>query len=545
MDIVYAACRMPAGAGTQWLDTALAWLRNLPLEGPVQRCWTPLEKRTLAQFLVKFKESHSSHANALADELVREDAASFMQWFTWTLTGWILFWITFIFAFPWSRTAQAIFFWNPKVRDLLSLWFVPILLFALPPLRRRLLAPFRMDLIAAAHLQDLPQLGFFSDTRGTLDGRGPVPILTVLPGLRGTIILRGEAGLGKTSILRWFAANARKPVVFLPAQDCKDGVDTAIAQIIRGVQETGFVRSMVYAGALIVIVDGLNEVSADTRQKIRSFAAEMSKGYVLVGTQPIEWRPPDNARVVDLLPLDHAEAERFLLSRPAGFDAAQKVHGIAYTEAVHIFLDRAFNEAPSEDERSAAELVLSNPFDLNFAADLLAQGLLPNATALIDEAFRLADQGTPGEPGYRAVMGQPFPLARFGRHAVDMRVEDRNWYRPDEYPAEMPCLLARKLVVNRVVRGTVGEEQRIQFRHDRVWDFFIAAAFLADPDLWQKYLDDARFRGAYLRIAEAWDVDAAKRVRDRLVMSAAKTGDHTTSDEFVRRLDVRDQLEVY
>jgi integrase len=50
----------------------------------------------------------------------------------------------------------------------------------------------------------------------------------------------------------------------------------------------GFVRSMVYAGALVVIVDGLNEVSADTREKVRSFAADMSKGIVFVATQPIE-----------------------------------------------------------------------------------------------------------------------------------------------------------------------------------------------------------------------------------------------------------------
>ena len=78
----------------------------------------------------------------------------------------------------------------------------------------------------------------------------------------------------------------------------------------------------------------------------------------------------------------------------------------------------------------------------------------------------------------------------------------------------------------------------------RVWDFFIAASFLSDPDLWQRYLDDARFRGAYLRIAETWPLGAAKRVRDRLVVAAAKSGDHTTSDEFLKRLDVRDPTDL-
>jgi len=353
------------------------------------------------------------------------------------------------------------------------------------------------------------------------------------------VVIRGDAGLGKTSALRWLTASTKRPVAFLPARDCAAGVDVAIARLIRDVQEASFVRSMVYTRTLMVIVDGLNEVSADTREKIGSFARDMSKGDVLVGTQPIEWQPPPNARVLDLIPLDRAEAERFLLSRPVGSDEKQKVHGTAYTEAVSTFLRRALDEAPTQEDRQAAELMLSNPFDLTFAADLLAQGSMPSATALIDEAFRLADEGAPGELGYRNLTGQPFPLTRFGRHAVTMRLEDRNWFKPDEFAAETSCLLERRLLVRRAVKGATGIEERIQFRHDRVWDFFIAAAFRDDPDLWAEHLADPRFRGAYLRIAETWDPADAARVRDRLIVAAAERGDHTTSDEFIKRLEAR------
>jgi len=149
--------------------------------------------------------------------------------------------------------------------------------------------------------------------------------------------------------------------------------------------------------------------------------------FCVFATQPIEWKAPDGARVIDLMPLSRAETERFLLSRPVGADERQRVHAEAYAKAVEDFLHRALDEAPSEGERQAAELVLSNPFDLTFAADLLAQGLKPSAVALIDEAFRLADEGATGESGYREVAGQPFPLVRFGRLAVAMRLEDRNW----------------------------------------------------------------------------------------------------------------------
>lgn len=299
-------------------------------------------------------------------------------------------------------------------------------------------------------------------------------------------------------------------------------------------------RSMVYAGTLIVIVDGLNEVSADTREKIGAFARDTSKGNVLISTQPIEWNPPAGARILDLLPLDRLQAERFLLSRPVGHDETEVRHGVDYADAVGKFLRRALDEAPSEDDRRAAELILSNPFDLTFAADLLAQGHMPVATALIDEAFRLADEGEPGQPGYRAVAGQPFPLVPFGRHAVMMRIENRNWFKADEFAAELASLLERKLLVRRAVRGSAGRaEERIQFRHDRVWDFFITAAFAADPALWEQHLADPLFRGAYLRIADTWEQAAATRVREQLVVLAAERGDHTTSDEFIRRLEAR------
>jgi hypothetical protein len=108
---------------------------------------------------------------------------------------------------------------------------------------------------------------------------------------------------------------------------------------------------------------------------------------VIVATQPIEWRPPPNSRTVDLMPLTRDEAEAFILSRPVGSDADQPCHGDAYKAAVATFVARALDDAPSELERETAELMLSNPFDLAFAADLLAQGRVPSATALIDEAW--------------------------------------------------------------------------------------------------------------------------------------------------------------
>src|SRR5208282_2603840 len=149
------------------------------------------------------------------------------------------------------------------------------------------------------------------------------------------------------------------------------GVDVAVSRIIHDLQETGFVRSLIHTRALIVIVDGLNEVSADTREKIGAFARDMSKGDVIVATQPIEWRPPPNSRTAELLPLNRSEATAFIESRPVGADPTQPCNGPAYKAAVETFVSRALDEAPSELEHETAKLILSNPFDLAFAAELL------------------------------------------------------------------------------------------------------------------------------------------------------------------------------
>ena len=314
MTVIEAACAMPGETRSlaDFVHASIAWLRDLPIEGPVHRCWTPQQKRTVEALLADFEESHSTHEKELEADLKAEELAPVGLWLTRSLVLWTLFWIAFLVAFPWSRTIQAIFFWNPRVRQMMSLWFVPLLLLILPALRRRLLTPFRDDRVAQAHLDDLPKLGYFADGRARVNGGKPVPLSQLRSGLSGVVVVQADSGLGKTSFLREVAANASRPVVFLHARDCADGVDVAISCIIHDVQEAGFVRSLVYTRALKVIVDGLNEVAADTREKVGAFARDMSKGDVIVSTQPIEWRSPPNSRMVELLPLDRSEATAFI-----------------------------------------------------------------------------------------------------------------------------------------------------------------------------------------------------------------------------------------
>src|SRR5690606_20652799 len=148
-------------------------------------------------------EASPAGARLLADQLARDAAAPVWQRVTWAAGGWIAFWGALIVAFPWSRTVQAAFLFSPAVRRYLSLGVVPLLLLVVPPLRRPLLRPFRNDLLAEARLADLAGLGFFGQGRAQRGNAPPLPVQEMLAGLDGVVVLRGEAGLGKTSALRW------------------------------------------------------------------------------------------------------------------------------------------------------------------------------------------------------------------------------------------------------------------------------------------------------------------------------------------------------
>jgi hypothetical protein len=129
----------------------------------------------------------------------------------------------------------------------------------------------------------------------------PEPIPKAIPGVWGEIVLEGESGLGKTMFLRGLAKGALKPMAFLPAQRCTGGVIEAIQDKLLGyAQDEGFLKSLVYSGGIDVVIDGLNEVSPDTRARVSTFIEHFFRANVIVGTQPLEWTAPKSARVYAL-----------------------------------------------------------------------------------------------------------------------------------------------------------------------------------------------------------------------------------------------------
>jgi len=328
-------------------------------------------------------------------------------------------------------------------------------------------------------------------------------------------------------------------LAFLNARSCDKGVEEALVQKVQEVQDLDFFRSLIYTRDLAVIIDGLNEVSAEVRATIIDFANRFSGADLLIATQPIESvgtdrSPLTKARTYELLPLGRDDIEAFLKSRPNRTAAGGRVTGEAYDAAVTQFVTERLGELPTKEERKAAELILSNPMDLTYASELIAMGQTPRPSQMIAQAFDLACEA------FKRNHGRDFPIVSFARKVVELRTQDRNWLQLDEFPNERTALEDYRLLVLRPMRDNDGKEITVsRFRHDKVIDFLMKPAFDADTNLQIAYIEDPRFRGVYLLYAQDEDVETARRLRDMLVTKAAASQDHTLSDEFVRRFDLQ------
>ena len=91
---------------------------------------------------------------------------------------------------------------------------------------------------------------------------------------------------------------------------------SAISAKLQGqVQDAKFLRNLIYYGAIDICIDGLNEVTADTRAKVSQFVESYFRGNIIMTTQPLDWIPPSTAKKYELQPLEREQIQQFLISR--------------------------------------------------------------------------------------------------------------------------------------------------------------------------------------------------------------------------------------
>lgn len=115
------------------------------------------------------------------------------------------------------------------------------------------------------------------------------------------LVVRGEAGSGKTTLLHWIAVrsarqdfaqhlaswNATVPLFIRLRESVKDGFPTPeslpgmVAPMLAGAMPRGWVHDLLESGRALVLVDGVDELPREHRDKMRQRLAEMVSAYPL------------------------------------------------------------------------------------------------------------------------------------------------------------------------------------------------------------------------------------------------------------------------
>ena len=515
-------------------------------------------------------------------------------------------WLTIILAYPKFTPVLAPLFWNPWLRKILGFGYIGILLTCVPWLRRRLLQPFQPLLLADAGLDNFVEQAYFAESfvklplgrregikqdilnhhcecnvveRGNpiilrllryasaplamtsrfLKGRSQVeqnsisphnttpefqPITQAIPTLQGQVVLAGDSVLGKSMFMRLLANNSKSIFVYLPAQKCDKGVIKAIcAKLREQINDAKFLKSLIYNGALDICIDGLNEVTADTRAKVSQFAESYFRGNIIMTTQTLEWIPHSTARKNELQPLQREQIQQFILSRyPNSSTPSPSVEFVnaTYEGACSKYLTEAFNEQQSPEDLAATKRILSNPMDLTLVALMLSQGQQPNLFRLQEQQYQLM------AAEYQREWKREFPLTRFSQAVYQMRLNDETTIPSSKFKRELISLEDEKykIVISRQRRNEKGGiEKSWYFRHDKIMEFFLVQNFLGGSEAVRervdRHINDTRFRGVYLLLANLLALDDALELRERIIEYAANNKDHTLSDKFVQLLQLR------
>ncbi|HYX14794.1 MAG TPA: HEAT repeat domain-containing protein [Nostoc sp.] len=504
--------------------------------------WKWQDINLLQNHYSKLKKVNPTDANAV--QLVINNL-EYWQWFLKarnTIIIHIAFWLALIFAYPKFPQVQAIFFWNPWVRRILGVGYVGFLLTWFPPFRRKLFEPFKPSLLADAGLDNFHDQSYFPESKVKVPTSGDIqPITAALPSIQGQIILEGDSGLGKSMFIRHLLKNSQRIVVYLPAQKCHKGVIEAIQDKLHGqAQDAGFLKNLIYSGAIDICIDGLNEVTAETRAKICQFVESYFRGNIIMTTQPLEWTPPSTAKIYKLQPLEQQQIQEFLISRQPRLPKDAKIQGADYEKACTNYLKEVLKDQQAQEELDAVRRILSNPMDLTVVALMLSQGKQPNLFYLQEQQYNLI------AAEYQQEWKQEFPLKRFSAAVYQMRLEDKQALPADEFHQVAMSLEddKYKMVVSRQWQDEKGEAKKEwYFRHDKIMDFFLVQNFLGETDTAEGLLvdrmGDPRFRGVYFLLATLLPLDAAKELREKLIQYAADTKDNTVSNTFVQLLRTR------
>jgi HEAT repeat protein len=492
--------------------------------------WSFDDLKTLQSARDALSEAEMPEGTALGNRIESLDrwrkAIEYLKATSAIWAGHVLFWVALVAVYPYSRWVQAIFFWNPWVRRITGLVYVPLVITLVPFLRRRLLRPFQPNLIPDRFQHEFEEDSYFAQSRitATRDGH-PVTRFAneyLKPPLRGPRVIQAPSGYGKTTLLQWFVRQPGDPRVVLRAAECDQGVMKAIQQCVQGIaRDEAFLQTLVFSGGLDVIIDGLNEASPETRGQIGTFVDDHFRGNYLLTTQPLlGYKIPRAAELWKLQPLAPDQVQAFLLGRWPRVNSTAAAHAVShdqYEAAVRKLLEDV------DPQAEPAQFSLATPLDAALVADLIVQNVEPDLNNLIAQHVSLdrasfRESAPAREPAFERVGERALEMTREQKPKLDLAGLER----------ECDALLKRKLLIS---HGT-----DYSFRHDRIRDYFMALSIHGVEEA-LALRQDARFTGAFEFLSETLEKSEADELGEILKKEAADTADNRVWSKYKLRWD--------
>jgi hypothetical protein len=214
---------------------------------------------------------------------------------------------------------------------------------------------------------------------------------------------------------------------------------------------------------------------------------------------------------------------------------ATKDRAAEYDQSCKKFLDEALSVTVSQEERQRNLVVLSNPMDLTFVAELIAHGESPSLARLVEQQYeRMA-------AWFEETHRRPFPLADVADKSFQLRLRDDN--RLTLGAAELDALVRFRLVLKRESMDEPGTYEHV-FRHDKIMEMFIAAHLIAPTGapVLDDLVGDPHFSGVFVELATLLPVGGAWKLGKRIAEDAERTGEHWVSSAYMRRLLARPDM---
>ena len=499
----------------------------------VEGHWEVKDVANLKRALAFIEKSNPKNAAYIGDVISSLQTKSWLYRISLFLFIHFLIWVILFLAYPYFEWVRERFFWNSTVRKWGGLGYVNELIVLIPFLRRWLFAPYRESLIGEVYTGSWQEVEYYPESLVYGEKEKKIfPVGKVLQPLKRQKILEGESGLGKSMFLRNLAVKSNQVVVYLPATSCIKGlIPPILHKVPVAANDQTFLKRLVYSGAIDILIDGLNEISAEARSSIKLEVDQFLKGNILLTTQPMEWEPPISASKYILKPLEEKQIEEFLLSRYPYLEQKEIIPETAFKDHAKDYLTGTFDSKQDAETLKNNRQILSNPMDLTLVAQLIARGEKPSLLDLQQQQYDLmaADYKLKN-------LSNDFPLSKFSTCVYNMRLEDQAEIPDEDFKAEIKAMEKWKMVVSRTEEVEGKTLTKWYFRHDKIMEFFLVQEFLENEELAEMHLDDPRFRGVYFLLAYKLEYGDAMKLREMILQYAAESKDHSLSDGFIMLL---------